>query len=149
MSIETSYIPIDLQPDVAVGILLPIVRPDGTLFAQSYTTEQQAISNLKNLILTRRGERLMQPLFGTTIQDSLFEQNTDDLINNIRNSIEEAVEFWLPYIIINTLVITPVVSVANQTEEHGVTISLNVSVSEQGANIPLTFLVTGTTIEQL
>jgi len=149
MSIETSYIPIDLLPDVAVGIQIPMTRPDGGLFAQSYSTEQQAISNLKNLILTRRGERLMQPLFGTNIQDSLFEQNTEELASSIRSSIEEAVDFWLPYIIINKLDVNPVVVSNFQSEEHGVTITLNVSVTTQGANIPITFLVTGNTIEEL
>ena len=49
MSIEKRYNPIDLLPDVAVGVKLPFVGKDGTLFQLSYSTEEQAISNLKNL----------------------------------------------------------------------------------------------------
>ena len=79
MSYEKRYHPIDLLPDVAVGIKLPIVGKNGNLFDLSYSTEDQAISNFKNLILTRQGERIMQPLFGTKLQDSLFEQNDDTL----------------------------------------------------------------------
>ena len=86
---EYRYNPLDFEPDVAVGVLLPFNgdAPGRTfnqnyasgsvsgasVFAQSYSTEDQAISNLKNLLLTRKGERFMQPDFGTRIFDSLFE----------------------------------------------------------------------------
>jgi phage baseplate assembly protein W len=146
MSYEKRYHPIDLLPDVAVGIKLPIVGVDGRLFDLSYSTEDQAISNLKNLILTRQGERLMQPLFGTKLQDSLFEQNDDILKASIKSSIEQAVEFWLPYISINSLEVNPVIAVGSSREEHGVQISLQVSVNDQEANIPITFLATATTV---
>jgi phage baseplate assembly protein W len=146
MSYEKKYHPIDLLPDVAVGIKLPIVGVDGRLFDLSYSTEDQAISNLKNLILTRQGERLMQPLFGTKLQDSLFEQNDDILKASIKSSIEQAVEFWLPYISINSLEVNPVIAVGSSKEEHGVQISLQVSVNDQESNIPITFLATATTV---
>lgn len=146
MSYEKKYHPIDLLPDVAVGIKLPIVGVDGRLFDLSYSTEDQAISNLKNLILTRQGERLMQPLFGTKLQDSLFEQNDDILKASIKSSIEQAVEFWLPYISINSLEVNPVIAVGSNKEEHGVQISLQVSVNDQESNIPITFLATATTV---
>ena len=105
MSIEKRYNPIDLLPDVAVGIKLPFIGRAGNLFELSYSTEEQAISNLKNLILTRPGERILQPLFGTELQNALFEQNDDILKERIQISISEAVEFWLPYIGINELII--------------------------------------------
>jgi phage baseplate assembly protein W len=146
MSYEKRYHPIDLLPDVAVGIKLPIIGVDGRLFDLSYSTEDQAISNLKNLILTRQGERLMQPLFGTKLQDSLFEQNDDILKASIKSSIEQAVEFWLPYISINSLEVNPVIAVGSSREEHGVQISLQVSVNDQESNIPITFLATATTV---
>ena len=146
MSYEKRYHPIDLLPDVAVGIKLPIIGVDGRLFDLSYSTEDQAISNLKNLILTRQGERLMQPLFGTKLQDSLFEQNDDILKASIKSSIEQAVEFWLPYISINSLEVNPVIAVGSSKEEHGVQISLQVSVNDQESNIPITFLATATTV---
>jgi len=149
MGYELRYNPIDLLPDVAVGIKLPIVSVDGRLFDLSYSTEEQAISNLKNLILTRRGERVMQPFFGTTLQDSLFEQDTTLLISGIKDSISQAVAFWLPYITINKLDVTPVTAVASAFEEHGVTISITVSINGQQSNTPITFLVTATTIQAI
>jgi phage baseplate assembly protein W len=142
MSIEKRYNPIDLLPDVAVGIKLPFVGRSGNLFELSYSTEEQAISNLKNLILTRPGERILQPLFGTELQNALFEQNDDILKERIQISISEAVEFWLPYIGINELNIQTVIAVDGTKEEHGITISMKVSVNDIPAEIPITFLVT-------
>jgi phage baseplate assembly protein W len=142
MSIEKRYNPIDLLPDVAVGIKLPFIGRSGNLFELSYSTEEQAISNLKNLILTRPGERILQPLFGTELQNALFEQNDDILKERIQISISEAVEFWLPYIGINELNIQTVVAVDGTREEHGITISMKVSVNDIPSETPITFLVT-------
>ena len=149
MSIEKRYNPIDLLPDVAVGVKLPFVGKDGRLFQLSYSTEEQAISNLKNLILTRRGERVLQPLFGTNLQDSLFEQNDNLLKESIETNIIEAVEFWLPYISIKELNVQTVLAVDGTNEEHGVTISLKVSVNDSPSEIPVTFLVTANGVEEV
>ena len=149
MSIEKRYNPIDLLPDVAVGVKLPFVGKDGSLFQLSYSTEEQAISNLKNLILTRRGERILQPLFGTNLQDSLFEQNDNLLKESIETNIIEAVEFWLPYISITELNVQTVLAVDGTNEEHGVTISLKVSVNDSPSEIPVTFLVTAGGVEEV
>lgn len=118
--------PIDNEPDVAVGIKLPLVKKDKGLFDVSYTTLEQAGSNLRNLILTRKRERRMQPDLGTNIQDSVFEPNTQTLIDSIQDDIETQVEFWLPYIRLNK------VDVKNRLEreqgiEHTITISIQYS----------------------
>jgi hypothetical protein len=62
--------PLDLKRNVAIGVVLPM--GGNPLFKLSYTTEEQALSNLKNLLLTRKGERPFQPLFGTNIYSILF-----------------------------------------------------------------------------
>ena len=47
---ENFYNPLDFEKDVAIGITLPFGKNKG-LFSLSYSTEEQAISNLKNLLL--------------------------------------------------------------------------------------------------
>jgi len=105
------------------------------------------ISNLKNLILTRRGERLMQPLFGTNLQDSLFEQNTEQLKNSIIDSITTAVDFWLPYVTIESLTVDNVIVTDASSQEHGVQVVLSVSYNGVLVDQSLTFLVTPTGVE--
>ena len=149
MAYEIQSNTINLTPDVAVGIKLPMIGKLGNLFDQSYSTQEQAISNLKNLLFTIPGERVMQPLFGTQLRSALFEQNTDLLKDQIEQSIFESIEFWLPYIGITELAVTPVTTSNGIKEEHGVTIRLQVSVNGINVNTPVTFLVTTTTIEEI
>jgi phage baseplate assembly protein W len=131
---QFSINPIDTKRDVAVGILLPFGTDRG-LFKQSYTTEQQAISNLKSLLLTRKGERLFQPEFGTDIYSILFEQMTAATENDLTESLISDIEFWLPYIIIDKL------NVSVDNDRNSILIKLSVRVSETGANTEIIILV--------
>ena len=139
--------PIDLQPDVAVGIMLPMTDTNGSLFKLSYTTQEQAISNLKNLLLTSMGERVMQPMFGTNIPKFLFEPLTDNLLNKIDNHIRTAIEYWLPYIILENLEIEGYYGTTLGMEENGVYVRLWISITEDGANVPITLFYTPSTIQ--
>ena len=61
--------------NVAVGIDLPFV-PDGQgQFKRNYSEIKQARANLVNLLLTRKGERLNHPSFGSNLWNILFEPN--------------------------------------------------------------------------
>ena len=138
---------IDTEPDVAVGIKLPLDRSDGGLFDLSYSTREQAISNLKNLLLTNMGERIMQPTFGTTIQEYLFQQQIDVEFDRIRTAIKSAVYYWLPYIIVDECVVSPYnPSGISKGEEYGVLVYLLVRPTESGANVPITLLYTTSTV---
>jgi phage baseplate assembly protein W len=88
--------------DYAIGITLPI-QIGAVAFNQSFTTSDQVESNLKNLLFTKKGERLMQPNFGCGLQELLFEQNDADLEAKIEDVINEAVGIWLPYVSISTI----------------------------------------------
>ena len=77
----------------------------GGIFSVNYTTLTQARENLKNLILTKKGERLLNPTFGCDIWKVLFEQMDGNLIENqIENTILDAVSNWLPYLNIDEII---------------------------------------------
>ena len=77
----------------------------GGIFSVNYTTLTQARENLKNLILTKKGERLLNPTFGCDIWKVLFEQLDGNLIENqIETSILDAVSIWLPYLSIDEII---------------------------------------------
>lgn len=124
---EYSYQTLDLQPDVAIGVMLPFGKPKG-LFQLSYTTEQQAISNLKSLLLTRKGERLFQPNFGSDVYSLMFENINSDLSSQLDESLRVDIEYWLPYIIIDDINIEVI------EDRNYVRIELSFKVTEQGAN---------------
>jgi phage baseplate assembly protein W len=81
----------------AIGITLPLTFGENT-FEQSFLTKDQVKSNIKNLLLTKRGERILQPEFGSGLQSLLFEQNVDDLEGRIEDTINESLQQWLPYV---------------------------------------------------
>lgn len=75
------------------------------IFAVNYTTLNQAKDSLKNLILTHKGERIMEPEFGCDVWRVIFEQIDGDLIESrIENTILDAVSIWMPYITIDAIV---------------------------------------------
>jgi phage baseplate assembly protein W len=93
----------DLNPDIFIGLKLPFNRGKSGLFGRTQTTLEQAGSNIKNLLLTAKGERVMQPDFGSRLRELLFEQYTEDLSSRIQSEIQEAISTWLPYINISNV----------------------------------------------
>lgn len=88
-----------------LGIGINTSSNSNGIFAVNYTTLTQAKSNLQNLILTRKGERLQNPNFGCDIWDLLFEQINEETIGTkIESSILDAVGIWLPYLNIEQIV---------------------------------------------
>ena len=81
----------------AIGITLPLQFGENT-FEQSFLTKDQVKSNIKNLLLTKKGERIIQPEFGSGLQALLFEPNVDDLEGRIEDTINDSLEQWLPYV---------------------------------------------------
>lgn len=106
MAVEIKIHPLDFEPDVAIGIDLPMIGAAGSFFKMNYTTLDQAVANAKNLLLTNRGERIMQPDFGCDLNSTLFENVTEELALVVENNIRESFDFWLPYVFINNLVVT-------------------------------------------
>ena len=89
-----------------LGIGINETSNTGGVFATNFTTLTQAKSNLTNLILTRKGERVLQPEFGCDIYKVLFEQIIDGEIDyEVERVISEAVNIWLPYLEINEIIV--------------------------------------------
>lgn len=90
--------------DVAIGITLPL-QITNTAFNQSFQTIDQVRTNIKSLLLTKRRERVMQPFLGSGLTELLFEQNDEDLEDRIENTIVQSLQTWLPYVVIDTIII--------------------------------------------
>ena len=135
------YEPLDSEPDVAVGLALPINIVGGK-FKSTYTTTDQARTNLKNLLLTIKGERVFQPDFGTNLYNILFEPNTEFLRENIKEEIKSSISKWTPYINLENI------NVVGQENTVRIRIAYTVSPSNFGSSITLEFdLMTGISSE--
>ena len=67
-------------------------------FPRAKSVKEQAFSNIKNLLLTMKGERVGQPNFGSNLPALIFEQQGQNLSDDVEQTIHEALEQWLPYI---------------------------------------------------
>ena len=92
---------LNADEDSFFGLKFPLGYGVGTegFFPRSGTIKDQASSNIKNLLLTQKGERAGQPDFGSNLPSIIFEpMELDVLKESITQSIKEALEVWLPYI---------------------------------------------------
>jgi len=111
---------LDLKPSTGVGIDLPFNGPTG--INTTYTTKDAVKANLLNFILTGKRERVMNPTFGSGVRDLIFEQQTDELTDQIEDLIIGGVEVYFPQVQINSL------NVSQSPDNYTVTIYLNYSV---------------------
>ena len=95
---------IDRDNDIYVGIEFPLDYSQEGFFRKTKTIRQQVKSNIRNLLLTEKGERVFQPNFGSNLKSLLFEQITPTLLENVENNIRESLSTWLPYVNVNNLV---------------------------------------------
>ena len=94
----------DLNPDVQIGLSLPMDHTDGSgFFPGTATTLTQTTSNIRNLLLTAKGERVGQPDFGCGLLQVLFEPMSDNLLEDVRSVIDEAMAKWLPHVLVKDL----------------------------------------------
>ena len=96
----------DLNPDVFIGLKLPLGYSETGYFKQTKTTLQQAKYNIINLLHTIPGERLGQPTFGSDLHTMLFEPMDEDFSDILKSSIKDSLDKWLPYINIKNIEIT-------------------------------------------
>lgn len=88
------------------GPILP--RDDGLPNNQTWNFDvgsdlQILASNLKMLLLTAKGERIMQPNYGTNIRRILFELNVSSIETIIQQEISQAVATYEPRVTIQSL----------------------------------------------
>ena len=112
--------PLDVGQRVAIGVSIPFNQPQ--VFTQTYTTSDQIKSNIINFILTSKGERVLNPNFGSTIKQQLFETLTSTSTSNISNLLTDELKINFPSVQINEIKVNP------QYDTNTVSITVNYSI---------------------
>ena len=97
--------PLDLQKNIAIGVSLPFNGPG--VFKSTYTTKDQIKSNLINLLLTDKGERVMNPNFGTNLKRFLFEGITNNNIETLKDNILSSILTYIYEITVTNIILVP------------------------------------------
>lgn len=85
------------------GVVLPITHGPKGFFNQSYTVLEQVKSNLHMLLRTKKGERRMNPEFGSGMWNILFENITDDIQPIIESTIRADIQRWMGYVNVDSI----------------------------------------------
>ena len=83
------------QPNILASDM-SISPSDG--FEQVFTLKKNIKQNLKMLLLTNPGERVMDPNFGVGISRYLFEMMSDGVYSEIDSLIKEKVSIYMSYV---------------------------------------------------
>jgi phage baseplate assembly protein W len=115
--------PINLNKNITIGISLPFNAPSA--FRSTYDFKEQLKYNVINLLLTNKGERILNPNFGTDIRKQLFNQIEEDTYNALIDDIRSTIELFIPQITIEKLEAVP--SYDQNTITINLTYRINIS----------------------
>jgi len=90
----------DRDTNVFVGMDYPLHKSDASdgWFAGTSTTIEAVKTNIRLLLSTEKGERLMQPNLGLGLRRFLFEQFNNETVISVQTEIVDAMEFWMPFV---------------------------------------------------
>ena len=90
-----------------ININYPFRNSIKGFFLDLTETDNDAIkADLMHLILTRKGQRLYNPQFGTNLMKFIFEPNDELTLNDIKEEITSAVKKYLPKLQISEISVT-------------------------------------------
>ena len=89
----------DRDSNVSIGLNMPLQNESFTgYFGTTKTTLMAVKENIRMLLQTELGERMMQPRLGVNIRRYLFEQFTEETSMDLKSHVIEAFSFWLPFV---------------------------------------------------
>ena len=97
-----------------MGISYPLKKDSQGGFFTKETDHLLIKNNLRQLILTERGERPMQPSFGVQLRSKLFEPLDSFLLNGIKEDIRETIAIYDKRIRITSLLVEEDVSLRSR-----------------------------------
>tara|TARA_R110002012_G_scaffold4681_2_gene21532 strand:+ start:7896 stop:8303 length:408 start_codon:yes stop_codon:yes gene_type:complete len=125
--------PIDSVGRKAVGFGFPLNGP--AVFVPTFTTREQTKSNLINYLLTNKGERVFNPMFGADLRNLLFENVLDRTTDELQERIQNDIKNYFPQIDIKEIIFD------NQPDRNTISFTLTYTVANFGITDDITILL--------
>jgi phage baseplate assembly protein W len=125
--------PVDTQSAKAVGVNIPFSAP--AVFQSNYLTRDAIRNNLINFFSTRKGERIMNPLFGSIIQQTVFENLTSDIDETLKTIIKDEINKYFNFITLQSL------NISSNEDQNQLIITITYSVANFGTNDTITVTI--------
>jgi phage baseplate assembly protein W len=114
--------PQDIGQPRGIGINV-LFNNGNNVFNTTTTTKEQVKSNLINFVLTNKGERFFDPMFGGNLRASLFEPDT--VFDSVAAGLKNEIYNYVPNINIQSI------DIKKYSDQNLVNISINYSINNQ------------------
>ena len=125
--------PIDSVARKAVGFGFPINGP--AVFVPTYTVREQTKANLINYLLTNKGERVFNPMFGADLRSLLFENVLDRTTDELQSVIQNDINIYFPQVDVKEI------KFINVPDNNTINFSLTYTITNFGITDDLTILL--------
>ena len=125
--------PIDSVGRKAVGFGFPLNGP--AVFVPTFTTREQTKSNLINYLLTNRGERVFNPMFGADLRNLLFENVLDRTTDELQSRIQNDIKNYFPQVDVKQI------RFDNEPDRNTINFTLTYTVENFGITDDITILL--------
>jgi len=98
----------------SIGVRLPLTLDSGDGFTMNKSMVRVIQQNFKMLLLTDKGERVMNPDYGVGVKRFLFENDHPNWQNQLIGSINSQTTIYMPYVIIEGIDVAPSSTNANR-----------------------------------
>jgi phage baseplate assembly protein W len=111
---------------VYININYPFKDSPKGFFLDLTETDNRAIkADLLHLLLTRKGQRLYNPDFGTRLLEYIYEPYDELTFSEVRAEIDNAVNIYLPQVRLNDLAVEP-----SPLSEYAVLVSIDYTITD-------------------
>lgn len=112
----------------------PIYSTGNSVFNSTYTTIDQIKSNVINFVLTNKGERVLNPNFGSNLRNFIFENITENNLRALEIKLTNDISSNFPSVNIQSVILTPAY------ESNAVQLDIAYSIyGSETQNIQITF----------
>jgi phage baseplate assembly protein W len=111
---------------VYININYPFKDSPKGFFLDLTQTDNKAIkADLLHLLLTRKGQRLYNPEFGTRLLEYIYEPYDGLTFDEVRDEIDTAVKTYLPQVNLTTLTVEP-----SPLSEYAVIVTIEYTITD-------------------
>jgi len=109
-----------------INISFPFKNNDlGYYLGMNQTNSEAIKSDLMHLLLTRKGERLYMPDFGTDLLKFIFSDFNQKTVTDLKTEIKETVRKFIPNLTINDVIIE-----TSELSEFAATVKIDYTITD-------------------
>ena len=111
----------------------PIFSTGNSVFNSTYTTVEQIKSNVINFVLTNKGERVLNPNFGSNLRKFIFENITESNLRALEIKLTNDIKSNFPSVNVTSIILT------SAYEDNAIQLNITYSIyGSEAQNIQIT-----------